>query len=399
MPKSRNRKKSTERAGRHSRTSRQSRTSPAPPPSGDLGRALPYLAQMAAADEAERRGDARGALDKIEERLLDTNGNLFWRGERIIRLSQLAAFGPLLPRWATSRWLLEQTVQELGSSRSRILDRALQTVSDLHGGLDHVRRPPGEDPRIKVFEHDWVFRQCALYELGGLASYLRRVPLHLFASADRIDEWARTPMGGIRCLERAAATTVWEDLASGDRIETANIGSAAMMFLGECAIGRLVPVEGGRMFETVPLRVPEPVARAVAAGPVDWLEALRDAIRSGEEIDTDGGRFGFLTDVPPVVSVVTMYGDLDLLDRYPERAAGFLASVRRAYDEEPIDDPDVVDVWACVAAELLHPNLLSALAAALRPEDSELYARLARTVAEPAATLCRLLASEARDVA
>ena len=354
---------------------------------------------MAAVDEAERRGDARGALDLIEERLLDTDGNLFWRGDRIIRLSQLAGFGRLLPRWATSRWLLEQAFQELCPSGRPIIGQAMQAVSDLHGGLDHVRRPSGEDPRIKILEHDWVFRQSLLYELGGLGSYLRRVPLHLFAGADRIGEWARAPMGGYRFVERGSAVTGWEDLASGDRIDTANIGSAAMLLVGECAIGRLVPIDSGRMFETVPLRVPEGVARAVAADPADWLQPVRAAIREGERIETDGCRFGFLTDVPRVASVFTVYDDLDLLDRYPERAENLFACVREALGGGPSKDPDAVDVWACIAAELLHPNVLSALADRLRPEDAELYARLAQALAEPAATLARLLASEARDVA
>ncbi|MDZ5622011.1 hypothetical protein [Nocardioides bizhenqiangii] len=396
MPKSRKRRK-PKQSSRRARG--PARTGPPKLASGHLGDRLPYLAQMAAVDEAERRGDARAALDLIEERLLDTDGNLFWRGDRIIRLTQLASLGPLLPRWATSRWLLEQALQELGPSGRPIVGQALQAVADVHGGLGHVRRPSGEDPRIKVLEHDWVFRQCLLYELGGLASYLRRVPLHLVTGADRVDEWARAPMGGYRFVERGSAVTVWEDVASGDRTETANIGSAAMLLLGECAIGRLVPIDGGRMFETVPLRVPEGVACAVAAEPAGWLSALRDAVRAGERIETGGTRFGFLTDVPRVASVLTVYDELDLLDRYPERAEKLLACVREAFDEEPTKDPDAVDVWACVAAELLHPSVLSALADGLRPSDAELYTRLAQTVAEPAATLARLLASEARDVA
>jgi hypothetical protein len=145
--------------------------------------------------------------------------------------------------------------------------------------------------------------------------------------------------------------------------------------------------------------VPEGVARAVAADPADWLQPVRASIRAGEGIETDGCRFGFLTDVPRVASVFTVYDDLDLLDRYPERADKLLACVREALDDGPSEDPDAVDVWACIAAELLHPNVLSALADRLRPEDSELFARLAQAVAEPAATLAHLLASEARDVA
>ncbi len=394
MPKSR--KRSSRRTPSRSDSSRKPTRSLPDHLSGDW---LPFLAQMASVDEAERRGDARGALDLIQQRLLDTEGKLFWRSGRIVRLSQLACFGPWLPRWATSRWLLEQTLQELGPSAGPVLEQALRAVSDLHGGLAHVRRPPGEDPRVKVADHDWVFRQCVLYELGGLASYLRRVPAALVDGADRIHEWARTPMGGYRHVERRPSVTIWEDLGSGERIETANIGSAAMVIVGESAIGRLVPVEGGRMFETVPLVVPDAVASAVAAAPADWLPQLRDAIRAGEKIETGGCRFGFLTDVPAVASAFTMYGDLELLDRYPQRAEAYLATIRRALAEQPTEDPEVVDVWACAAAELLNPNLLNALADALRPADAELYGRLAQHLAEPAATIARQLAIEARDVA
>ena len=327
------------------------------------------------------------------------DGELFWRHERILRLSQLATFGPWLPRWATSRWLLELVLQELGPTRSPALSDALRVVEDIHGGWDHVRRPAGEDPRIKVVDHDWIFRQVALYEFGAIKRFLRHGSPDLIAGADRIHEWARTPIGGFHYVERRSAVTVWEDLMTGDRHETANIGSAALLVVGEFVIGRLVPIDDGRMFETVPMRVPEDVARAVAAEPGRWIDVLREALKEGAEIDTGGFRFGFLTDVPVTVSVLTMYDDLELLDRYPERAAQLRERVRQAFAERPTDDPEVVDVWACVATEILNWNVFHALVHHPDPADADLFNRLAETLAEPAATLCRDLARHARGAA
>ncbi len=369
------------------------------PATGRFGEYAPWIEQMLAVDAAESRGDARGALDLIEQKVNGPDGKFFWRAERVLRLSQLATFGPWLPRWATSRWLLEQAVQELPLTRNRAIDQAFRTVADIRGGLEDMPRPTGEDPRIKVMDGDWVFRQCVLYDFGALPSYLRRASADLVAGADQIQAWARAPMGGFRYLARTPAVTTWEDLASGNRVDTPNIGSAAMLITGEHAIGRMVPIEGGRMFETLPLPVPESVARSVADAPADWIQVLREARERGEELDTGGFRFGFLTDVRLEISALTLYGDLGSLDRYEERADRFHDSVRRAFREDPTDDPEVIDVWACVAAELLNWNVFVTLAKGVGPDQADLYARLGRILAEPSARFSRDLADAARAAA
>lgn len=363
------------------------------------GELAPYVVTMRAVDDAERRGDAGAALDLIEEQLFDPDGRLFWRADRIVRLSQLALFGPWLPRWATSRWLMEQALQELPPTGGPAVHEAIRVAAEIRGGLARVGRPAGEDPRIKVMDHDWVFRQLLLYELGALASYLRRVPSDLLARADQVEAWLAAPMGGYRYVDRTPAVVTWEDLATGERVGTANIGSAAQLVLGEHAIGRLVPIEGGRMFETLPLHVPEAVARAVAAAPAEWVRALRDARARGEDLRTGGLRFGFLTDVPYEISALTLYGDLGSLDRYEVRAARLLDAARQAFEDGPADDPDAVDVWACLAAELLNPNVFQALARGVAADQADLYTRLGRTLAEPPARFCRDLADAGRDVA
>lgn len=66
-------------------------------------RLMADLGILRAVDEAEARGDAHGALDLVlrDRRVRDDEG--FWRPEKVRRLLQLTALGPLLPRWATSR--------------------------------------------------------------------------------------------------------------------------------------------------------------------------------------------------------------------------------------------------------------------------------------------------------
>jgi hypothetical protein len=364
-----------------------------------FGEKAPYIEQMLAVDEAERRGEVLAALDLIKEKLCDPTGKLFWRTERIERLLQLAMFGSLLPGWATSRWLLEQAAQELGHLRNPAIDHAFQVVADVRGGLQNVRRPAGEDPRIKVMDHDWVFRQCLLYDFGALASYLQRVPADLLARADRIEEWCAVPMGGYRCVARTPAVTFWVDVATGESVETPNIGSAALLLEGEWVIGRVVPIEEGRMFETLPLQVPESVARAVAGAPVEWIQALRDARGRGEKVETGGCRFGFLSDVRREISALTLYDDLESVDQYRERADRFVDVVRCAFRDEPTNDPDAVDVWACIGAELLTPHLFAGLVERVRPDQADLYARLGSSLAEPAARMCRVLAVAAQRAA
>jgi hypothetical protein len=248
-------------------------------------------------------------------------------------------------------------------------------------------------------DHDWVFRQCLLYDFGALASYLRRVPANLLARADRIEEWCAVPMGGYRCVARTPAVMYWVDVATGESVETPNIGSAALLLEGEWVIGRVVPIEGGRMFETLPLRVPESVARAVAAAPAEWIRALRDARGRGETVETGGCRFGFLSDVRSEISALTLYDDLESVDQYRERADRFVDVVTRAFRDVPTNDPDAVDVWACIGAELLTPHLFARLVERVRPDQADLYALLGRSLAEPAARMCRVLAVAAQRAA
>ncbi len=349
---------------------------------------------MLRADEAERRGDAAGALDQMLAAPDPHGGASYWRPERINRLAQLTILDDALPAWARSRWLLEQSLQDLDRSRRDHQLEALSIAIEIGGGVGAVAPPRGEDPRVKIIDHDWVYRQCLAYELGGLAHFVqRRADAGLVTRADRVRAWSRSAMGGYRFVDRRPATTTWVELATGEEIEIANIGSAVLLVPGDCAIGRLVPIEGGRMFETVPLRVAEPVARAVADDPPGWLDALR-AARDGEEPPVTGGvRFGFLTDVPRAVSMLTTY-DVPRPDA-PEsvRVRELLRNAARALGGDVPDDPEEIDIWPCLATELLAPDVLAGLAEPGTSPEGHALADLGTVLAEPAASVCADLAS------
>lgn len=363
-----------------------------------LGELAPHLRRMQQVDEAERAGEAERALELMEQMPTDPDGKPFWRPWRVERLFQLAMFGSVLPGWALSRWLLEQTLQDLDERRQRQVLEAERIAVGLRAGAKTLPGRDAVDARGRVRDRDWVYRQCVLYELGGLRHFLtRRADRRLVERADRVREWAWSPMGGYRLLDRQAATTTWHDLATGAPVVTANIGSAALVGAGECVIGRLVPIEGGRMFETVPLVVPPSVAQRVAADSSGWVEALREGVWGGADIRIVGHRFGLLSDVSPTVAALTLYSE-ETLRGGADAAREVLAAAAEQL-EDPDDDPDNVDVWACLAAAVLDPTVFAELSSAAGPADADLLARLGDTLAEPAAGLCRELAARVRRAA
>jgi hypothetical protein len=176
----------------------------------------------------------------------------------------------VLPRWATSRWILEQAAQHLDKrGRQRALT-AIDVAVETRGGERTLVGTDRFDARAKVVDHDWVHRQVLLYELGALEDFLIRVASpELVAGADRIHDWARAPMGAFRFVAETPRTLTWVELATGQEVTSTNVGSASLLLPDECAIGRLVPIDGGAMFETVPLFVPDDVAQRVADDPPD----------------------------------------------------------------------------------------------------------------------------------
>lgn len=357
---------------------------------------------LRATDEAEARGDASGALDLIQHDLRLRQDDHFWRPERVTRLLQLSTLGPLLPAWATSRWVLAQAAQWVDESNRDRMGGAFAAAFRV-GGFDPSRYRDELDLRTKILDHNWVFRQAFLFDLGGLRHFLDDVASpDLVEGADHIGDWVQSRMGAYQYVEGTPQRLTWLDLAEGSEADTANIGSATLLEPGDFCIGRLQPLREGRMFESAPLRVPERVARRIAVDPADWvatLAAARFDSGDGDEcVSTNGHDFPLLTDVPGIVQQMvvmevqrTVCGR-DLDDTSPDEDLVGLGLVRAAVEgrlgEEVLD----ISPWPVVAATILRPSVYLRLANSPEGADARDWRRLGSRVAGPAASLCRGLA-------
>jgi len=267
-------------------------------------------------------------------------------------------------------------------------------------------------------DYDWLYRQSFLYDLGGLRGFLaNRASGDLVAGSDRIGEWARATMGGFRLVAKAHRTLTWEDLATRRQVDVLNIGAAAFVDLGECAIGRVVPIRDGAMFETAPLPVPDPVAAQVAAEPADWIATLTAACREygvGPRRDSRVGAiqisgahdFALLTDVLQDgwrLAQQTALAGLTQRPGYDGPDQVFFDALRLcAAGPELVrhrDNPAFVDAWPDLAAALVEPGVLDALCRHARPDWHDAWFDLAELLPEPAAGICFEVAQEARNVA
>jgi hypothetical protein len=364
------------------------------------------LELMAAADDAEARGDASGALEIIGSEPWDQDGRLFWRPWRIERLEQVVRLGDLLPGWAVSRWILEQAMQAHQPSLRTGRLQALEHAVELRGGLAALPGVDALDARSRVMDNDWVYRQLYLYEYGGLATFLRRSAAgDLVAGSDRIWAWVDAPMRALRLVGRGERTLRWIDLATDELVEVANLGGGALLLPGECALGRLVPTALGEIFEGVPLRVSAEVARVVARDPAGWLAALRsESADDGSSHATVRGSH-LLSDVPPTAWQLAMlsYAGAGPDDTTPDVLVdAVIATVRDAMagalDEES-DDDEVIDVWPCLAAALVHPLVMERLPEAFGADDAPRLIALSNRLVGPAADICRALADPLPDAA
>jgi hypothetical protein len=351
---------------------------------------------LQAADAAEVRGDAVAALEVIGAHPVALHGGVFWHPERVRRLNQLITLPALLPRWATSRWILAQAVQCLDSANRSRGVKAMQAAVHTRGGPSMLRGVDAIDAKAKVMDHDWVYRQSFLYELGGLDHFVRRVASSdLLAGADRIDEWARTPMGAYRFLTESRRALTWEDLGTGEPVETLNLGARSLLLPGDCAVGRAVPIEEGLMFESTPLFVPEPAAARVAEDPAGWIDAVAAACREVSDPDDacrpGGHGFELLTDVPRLVQGLIQRVVVDRQDA----AALVIAAIRGGIDEDALE----ISPWPSVSAALLEPHALDRVIEALTPRDRSALVKLADDLPGPAADVCRWIANDLRESA
>jgi hypothetical protein len=401
MPKSRGRRHRSRHRPTPRRSPQRARS--------ELARAVTELPILQATDAAEARGDAAGALDLIERDLETRRDDNFWRPERLQRLLQIAGLGSVLPGWATSRWILAQAAQCLDSGGRDRTRKALEIATAIRGGDCSLVGVDAIDARAKVMDHDWVFRQVLLYELGGLQHFIARVATpDLLVGADRIHDWARTPMGAFRFVKESADTLTWLDLQSGQEVRSPNIGAATLLEPEECVIGRLVPIEGGAMFETAPLLVPEDVAWQVADDPPGWIAALSRSSRSPrpaeEPIVTAGHEFQLLTDVPGMVeqfvttAAAEQWGGESVVTAL-DLAALEVNLVRTALDQRLAEVELPCCPWPSVAATLTRPHVVSALQDSLVSSDGPKLYRLARLLGGPGRDVCIMLARAVESAA
>ncbi|WP_167305854.1 hypothetical protein [Nocardioides euryhalodurans] len=373
MPKSRNR-----RTGRSRKQS--SRWS-----DPDLAPHLTYVRRQLAVNAREQAGDAAGALALMEQQPYDLDGGPYWAWWRVERLLQIASLPDVLPGWAMSRWILAQALAHLDEPGRRITTRAMRLACQVSGQPDVTGGRGREDREAfcRILDHDWAYRQAFLYEYGGLRHFLAGgfAPV-LARHADSIEEWVGTPMGAYRLVDVEPRAITWRDLGADREVATLNLGAAAELSPGDCVLGRLVPVEQGRMFECAPLAVDEPVALAVADQPAAWATALQWAsaptIRDG---------FALLTDVP------------DPLWRELARQHDGPAGLVLAAMAGRVDDATVRDLWPCVAAAAVAPGAWPLVAGCLDPRHAAALASLGQKLAGPAGELCWRTARVLRESA
>lgn len=397
MPKSRSRRKN-----------RNQRRAPCRPTVPRSERLSEDFAVLHATDAAEARGDVLETLELIDRHLHDHGDLSFWRPARLRRLTQLEMFGPILPRWATSRWILDQAAQSLHPALRSPVHRALQVTLDLRGEPERPRTVD-LDLKASISDHDWVYRQLLLYEYDALDRFLAHVATpDLMVGADRIHDWARTPMGAFQLVDGKSKTLRWLDLATGAHVESLNIGAAAILEQGSFVLGRLVPIEDGVMFETAPMKVREHLAQRVAEAPGDWVELLRaEAGRSAGEIDDEAYRHDF-----PMLSDVEVPVRLALLEGVPGSSAAPTSAwdlrdllarqvrvVLRALDGKRTPSGLLSDPRAALGATLLEPAVFCELAERVGPSHTPELVRMEDSMPEPAAAVCRLLATRARAAA
>lgn len=368
------------------------------PPVSDDHALRAMLSVLQAADAAEARGDAEEAHRIIAEHPFDGSGRAFWRPSRVRRLLQLVLLAPSLPRWATSRWILAQAQQMLQpAARSRCL-RAVELAIEVRGGRDRLPGFDDVDARARVIDHDWVYRQLYLYELGGLAFFLHHVATRdLVAGADRIHDWARAPLRALRLSAPRRGTSVWTDLATGEDLDVLELGAALQVELGECVLGRVVPIDGGRLFEGTPMFVPDDVAVEVAGDPSAWLSTLRRALPvprpEGQRIPVVGLDHPLLSDVPDQAWPLHVLASSDSARPpadWDDWSAEALACVRRhrAWPDEEVP---------ILAAMILQPPVYAELVTRIGPGDAGWLRELGGRVEGPAAAVCCGLAVRASE--
>lgn len=358
------------------------------------------LQVMQAVLQAEARGDAAGALELISARPCDTEGRIFWNPHRISRLAQITQLGTLLPGWATSRWIVEQSLIQMDPTLRPAHEEAMRIAIELRGGPAALSGVDALDAQVKVMDHDWVFKQLVVYEYGGLARFLHAwASPDLVAGADDIDAWVTAPVRALRLESREPSVLRWTDLTTDQELVVPNLGAAVLELPGEHALARVVPTAEGPMFDGVPLGVTEGSARRAANDPASWLDALwPDAGTDDHFADLVHGN-QLLTDVPDRLRLLALG---DRLPRSSELTEDSMASAAIALAREMVAGRPAAheswDLWPCLAAELVAPDVFPRLERCVGPSDRPCLDALRDVMPSPAAEICGVLA-DALDAA
>ena len=245
------------------------------------------------------------------------------------------------------------------------------------------------DARAKVIDGDWIFRQLALYELGGLAAFLRTAPADLVSGADRIREWVAAPMSGFRLISRDSQHR--RVGGPGDRRATARgqhrlggPGGAGRV----CGRASRARVHGERLDVRVGTACRRRVGGARRCRSAGGLAGARDCRPPARRRPDESARF----------RVRDAHGcaQRDLAARPARRTpvgrCSTPAAVARALldrvsaelsDTPPPCEPDAVELWPCVYAAVLDPFVLGGFDDALTSED---LPTLGRPCGAPAAS-------------
>lgn len=266
------------------------------------------LRLMKEALDAEARGDALTAWE------CHVSGLLVEESLTHHRLHELALIGEDAPAWMLSRWAADQAGRWMLVNEDPRCDEIVRLVlctlhwSELHSLL-------GDAVALKeygtlVAACDWVYRQLATYECGGLRDFLDvRAERGLLDRLDQIDEWERCAVTAYELVGTHDDVLEVRRLPDGQVLELLNLGATTDMGLGATVVGRVVPISVWPflMFESRPLPVDAQTAQAVGermTGEDDlgWVWALADAHDEGRLPARATGERGTLwsTDIVPM---------------------------------------------------------------------------------------------------
>ena len=297
-----------------------------------------------------------------------------------VMLRQLVELGDAVPSWGHARWILEQTTRWITADsivRHRLGREG--AIRAAHAVDLDPRRPYGfrlEEFCGLMLGHDWIYRQLVVFEFDGLRDFLELgAGSGLVASAGPVHAWAGSAMGGFRFEADGGGRARFIDLSTETGIEVLDLGCAGQLRVGDCAIGRVVPIdtEPGLMFESLPLPVGAGLAARVAADPGCWLMELTSAYRTGRcpPLYSWREQHPLLTDVPVWVWRYAFEDEAAALRRATEPrfahlglevvpdAVTYCGGMVRGWSLlPPAAQPSVAQAFASAA---LHPGAMAAL--------------------------------------